>query len=728
VNFRNRKRYPIRLAHDTADCGPACIQMVAQFYGKDYSLDFLSELCFLSKEGVSLLSIKEAAEGLGFDALPVNISLDSLARSSRLPCILHWNQEHFVVLYEVRKKFVIGDPANGLFKLDKDTFLRAWAATQEGKGTALLLEPTAAFYDHEISAVKNKSYYFSFQYLRPYKKYILQIVMGMALTSLIALAFPFLTQLLIDEGVSNKNIPFVYLILLSQIFLFIGDATLTNIRGWLMLYISKRISYHIIADFLTKLFKLPIKFFDSKKVGDFAQRIDDHHRIERFLTSSILNTLFSVVNILVFTAILWIYNLKILGTYVLLNITGVCWILIFQHRRRQLDYKLFGNKRRNIDKFYEIITGMQEIKLYGSEQVKLEEWGEIQNEYFKLNGNELALEQYQYSGYMFFNNLKNILISFIAVTSVIKGDLTLGALLSISYIVGQTNGPIQQLIDFVKSSQDARLSMDRLQEVHKKENEEGQTPAMAPLIHGDIRLQNVSFQYEGHHSRFVLKDISFVIPRGKITAVVGTSGSGKSTLMKLLLKFYLPVAGSIELGGRDLREISPGQWRKQCGTVMQEGYVFNDTICRNISMTGTAFDRDRMTTALEIANLSAFVKELPMGYHTKVGDAGSGISGGQRQRILIGRAVYKDPDYLFFDEATSSLDSNTERAIMDNLKSFFKGKTVVVIAHRLSTVKNADQIIVLDDGKIVEMGTHSVLTQRKGKYFELVRNQLELGR
>ncbi len=706
--------------------------MMAQFYGKEYSLDFVSELCFLSKDGVSLLNIKEAAEDLGFDALPVNISLDSLVRSGRLPCILHWNQEHFVVLYDVRKKFVIGDPANGLFKLDKDTFLRSWAATQDGKGTALLLEPTAAFYEHDTSAVKNKSYYFSFQYLRPYRKYILQIVMGMALTSVISLAFPFLTQVLIDVGVSDKNISFVYLILLSQIFLFIGDASLTNIRAWLMLYISKRISYHIIADFLTKLFKLPIKFFDSKKVGDFAQRIDDHHRIERFLTSSILNTLFSLVNILIFTVILGIYNLKILGTYILLNIAGVCWILIFQRRRQRLDYKLFGNKRENIDKFYEIITGMQEIKLYGGEQVKLEEWGEIQNEYFKLNGNELALEQYQNSGFMFFNNLKNILISFIAVTSVIKGDLTLGALLSISYIVGQTNGPIQYFIDFVKSSQDARLSMDRLQEVHQIENEEGETPAevpaKVPLIHGDIRLQDVSFQYEGRHSRFVLKNISFVIPRGKITAVVGTSGSGKSTLMKLLLKFYLPVAGNIELGNRDLRDISPGQWRKQCGTVMQEGYVFNDTICRNISMSGAEFDRDRMTSALEIASLSEFIEELPLGYYTKVGDAGSGISGGQRQRILIARAVYKNPDYLFFDEATSSLDSNTERAIMDNLKSFFKGKTVLVVAHRLSTVKNADQIIVLDDGEIVEMGTHSTLTRRKGKYFELVRNQLELGR
>jgi ATP-binding cassette, subfamily B, bacterial len=705
------------------DCAPACLKMVAEYFGKSYSLQSLREQCYLNREGVSLLSLNDAAENLGMHTLMANVTLETLVDDAPLPCILHWNQQHFVVLYKIKnsKKFIIGDPAHGVVKIDITTFKKCWISGSDETGVGLFLEPTQDFEKKQGVKENNKGYTFLFRYLLPYKKYVAQLILGMIAASAISLIFPFLTQILIDNGVKDKNLSIITLILLSQLFLFLGSSAIDIIRSWLLLHISTRVSLNIISDFLIKLLKLPINYFDSKAVGDISQRVSDHHRIESFLTGAALTSLFSIINILIFALILFFYDTSIFFAFLILSTISVTWVFLFQKRRRELDYKRFARNRENQDKLYEMITGMQEIKLFGNETVKRWEWERLQIKYFKLNIKSLTLEQFQHAGYIFFTQLKNIIIFYIAATAVVKYNMTVGTLLSISYILGQTNGPLEQLINFIKSAQDAKLSMDRLQEIHNIQEED--SPGLkqnfrqsdTPL-HNDIVLKNISFQYEGPKS-----------PKGKITAIVGTSGSGKKTLLKLLLKYYKPAVGDICVGQVNLESIPAKTWRGQCGTVMQDGIIFYDTVARNIAFDGNDIDDDAMQNAIKIANLDEFISNMPLGFTTKIGNSGIGISGGQKQRILIARAVYKNPHYLFFDEATSSLDANNELVIMNNLNSFFVDKTVVIIAHRLSTVKKADQIIVLENGSIVETGNHISLVNKKGKYYELVKNQLELG-
>jgi ATP-binding cassette subfamily B protein len=719
------------------DCAPACLKMVAEYFGKDYSLQYLRDRCYLNREGVSLLSLNDAAENLGMHTLMANISLETLVNDAPLPCILHWNQHHYVVLYKVKsgQKFIIADPGHGIVKIDQATFRKSWISGADETGVGLFLEPTPDF--AKKSGVKDKDkdkgYGFLFRYLLPYKKYVAQLIIGMIAASAISLIFPFLTQILIDNGVKDKNLSIITLILLSQLFLFLGSTAIDLIRSWLLLHVNTRVSLNIISDFLIKLLKLPIKYFDSKAVGDISQRVNDHHRIESFLTGAALTSLFSIINILVFATILFYYNKSIFFALLILSTISVTWVFLFQKRRKELDYKRFARNRENQDKLYEMITGMQEIKLFGNETVKRWEWERLQIKYFKLNIKSLTLEQFQQTGYLFFSQLKNIIIFYIAANAVVKYDMSLGALLSISYIIGQTNGPLEQLITFIKAAQDAKLSMDRLQEIHKIEDEDASfnvqqnINSIGALLHSDLRLKRVSFQYEGPNSPKVLSDITLTIPKGKITAIVGTSGSGKTTLLKLLLKYYNPVCGDIFVGDSNLDSIQAKLWRGQCGTVMQDGYIFFDTVARNIAFDGNPINEKSMQNAVKVANLDDFIGNLPLGFTTKIGSSGIGISGGQRQRILIARAVYKNPHYLFFDEATSSLDANNELVIMSNLDKFFMDKTVVIIAHRLSTVKNADQIIVMENGKIAETGNHLSLIKEKGKYYELVKNQLELG-
>lgn len=732
----SKRKFPVYYAHDSVDCGPTCIKMISQYYDRFFSNEYLSRISFLSRDGVSLQSLKEASETIGFTAVPVKISYEDIIKHAPFPCILHWNHDHFVVLYKISKNifsakkakstFTIADPADGLITIDEQTFKKYWLPGANKKGTALLLHPTDAFYDHPEKKDTANKIRISFKYLYPHKKILLQVAFTFLIGSLISLAFPLLMQILIDQGVNGKNISLVYLVLLSQVLLFVGDTVLGNIRSWLLMYVGTRISFMIISDFLNKLFRLPIRFFDSKKIGDFSQRMDDHHRIERFLTGSVLHSCFSILSIAVFTIIIAYYSVKVLLVYVFLNSLGISWVFLFKNKRKQLDARFFSNKRRTVDKFHEMITGMQEIKLYNNEKLNIAQWEELQLDHFKLNERSALLQQYQHSGFLIFSNLKNILISFISAGEVIHGNMTLGILLSISYIVGQTNGPITQLVDFVKLAQDAKLSMERLEEIHNESDEEKDPATNGLSLQKDIFLQNVSFQFEGKLSPFVLRDVSFTIPRGKTTALVGASGSGKTTLMKLLLRFYEPVTGTIKIGNSPLHSISPRLWRGQCGTVMQDGYLFNDTIANNIAMSDM-IDDTRLNHAISVAHLEKFIEQLPLGVSTKIGSSGAGISGGQKQRILIARAVYKDPQHIFFDEATSSLDATSESVIMKNLDQFFHKKTVLIIAHRMSTVKNADQIIVLDNGKVEEIGTHETLIKQKQKYFELVKNQLELG-
>ncbi len=718
------------------DCGPTCLRMVAKYHGRNFSLEYLREHSYITREGVNLLGISEAAENIGFRTFSARLSFAQLDEEVALPCILYWNQRHFVVLppqnYNRKKndKILVADPAHGLIKVDRKTFLHCWS-DNGNDGIALMLEPTESFYQNNGKENKPTGFGFLLRYLHPYRKFVLQLLLSVVFASLLSLIAPFLTQGLVDYGINHKDPGFVNLILFSQLLLFAGSTAIEMIRSWILLHINSRINISIISDFLIKLMKLPIRFFDTKMIGDITQRIGDHSRIQTFLTGTTLSTLFSFVNLFVFSIVLGIYSWKVLFVFLLFSTVAIAWIFFFLKKRKDLDYMRFQRMSDNENVLFELITGMQEIKLNNCETIKRWDWEKVQARLYKINIKSLALGQYQQLGFSVLTQLKNILISYITAREVMNGNMTLGMMLSVSYIIGQMNGPLDQLLGFVQAAQDARISLDRLGEIHNKEEEEKDinvVPGLLDARGGDIQLKNVSFRYGGPGSPLVLKNLDLHIPRGKVTAIVGTSGSGKTTLLKLLLKFYEPTEGKILVDNKDLEHLSPGWWRSQCGSVMQDGFIFSDTIAGNITISGAEKDTARLLYACEVANIKEFIEELPLGYRTKIGNSGNGISAGQKQRVQIARAVYKDPEYLFFDEATSALDANNERVIMENMDRFFEGKTVLVIAHRLSTVKNADKIVVLDKGEIVEAGTHRELAAFKGKYYELVKNQLELGK
>lgn len=721
---------------DQMDCGPACLRMISNYHGKNYRLQTLRENAFITREGVSAMGIREAADKIGFDSFSAKLSLEKLNETGALPCILHWNQNHFVVLYDIKKKLLsnekiykIADPGHGLIKLKESVFEESWISDKE-KGVAIFLNPKKKFFENPEEKEKAIGLGVLLKYLKPYKKEVSQLFLGMLLGSALLLIFPFLTQALIDRGVTPKNLDVIFLLLLAQIFVFIGATFIEIIRNWISLYIGARINISIISTFLKKMLKLPIKFFDSKNIGDFNQRITDHKRIETFLTSESLITVFSFFNFIVFFLVLFYYDIKILITYLGLTTIAVIWIFIFLKKRQQLDYEKFLKNSENQDSIYELINGIQEIKLNHFEDFKRNKWEDIQVNLFNVNSKILRLDQFQVIGFNFINQMKNILVTFIAARAVVLGSITLGEMLSISYIIGQLNSPINQLISFFRTMQDAKISLARLNEIQDQKEEDELILLDAPKREGSkikgIHLQDISFQYGGKETPMVLKDINTLIANGKTTAIVGESGSGKTTLMKLLLKFYDPTKGTIYVDDENILGKSPALWRKKCGSVMQDGYIFSDTIERNIATGETEIDYDKLEKSLKIACLDDFVAQLPLKLKTKIGLAGIGISGGQKQRILVARAVYKNPDFLFFDEATSALDAKNEKNVMENLNRFLENKTAVVIAHRLSTVKNADKIIVLKDGEIVEEGVHESLVKLQGVYYNLIKNQLEL--
>ncbi|MFK7002074.1 peptidase domain-containing ABC transporter [Flavobacterium oreochromis] len=726
--------------HDQMDCGPSCLAMIASKYGKNYSLQYLRDNSFLTKEGVSLLGITEASKKIGFEAFSAKLTIKKLIEEKQtLPCILHWNQNHFVVLKKITKNlftkkyyFHLADPAHGLIKLDEIIFKNSWIV-DDNRGVSLFLEPTNDFYKKTPPTSNTITIKYLFTYLKPHTKKLSVMFLLLLLGSLLTLILPFLTQNLIDKGINTKNINNVTIILFAQLSVFLGAIVFEIIRNWLMLYIGTKISISIISDFLSKLLKLPIKYFDTKLVGDFNQRIQDNERIEHFLTSQSLLTLFSIITFSVFFGVLWHYDFKILFIYLLLTLLAITWSIFWLNRRYILDYFKFKHRSENQDSIYEMLNGVTEMKLNQFENLKRKNWEIIQESLFKINIRILKIDQIQISGFEFINQVKNILVTFIAATFVIKGKMTLGELLSVSYIVGQMNSPVNQLVNFFRSLQEAKLSLERLNEVQDHPTEEQNSNQKTILItnnqkqFSEIQFNNVSFQYEGPKSPYVLKNINFTIPEGKLTAIVGASGSGKTTLMKLLLKFYEPTQGELFFNSENINKISPKSLRQNCGVVMQDGFIFSDTIERNIATGDENINKEKLQNAVKIANIEEFIKSLPLGYNTKIGASGNGISGGQKQRILIARAVYKNPHYIFFDEATSALDAENEKIIHDNLQQFFKGKTVLIIAHRLSTVKNADQIIVLKNGEIAEIGNHRQLVQNKADYYNLVKNQLELG-
>jgi len=737
------KTFPHYHQPDAKDCGPTCLKIVAKHYGRTLALQELRSLTETTREGSSLLGLSEAAEQVGFRTLGVKISVKQLAEAP-LPCMLHWGGNHFVVLYKTPSnspkggEYYLSDPAHGLLKYSENEFLERWigkgATKTTEEGIALLLETTPKFFQEtspSFGGSKGEAEFgmrFLSRYIFKYKKFLWQLVLGLLVGSVLQLIFPFLTQSIVDVGIKNRDIHFIYLILFAQLALFVGKTSVEVIRSWILLHLSTRINISLVSDFFIKLTRLPIAFFDTRMTGDIMQRINDHHRIERILTTSSLNVLFSMVNLLVFSIVLLVYNFKIFLVFLLGSVFYFLWIILFLKKRRDLDFKRFSQVSQEQSKVIELINGMQEIKLHNAEKQKRWGWEQLQARLFKLSIKGLALEQYQSVGSGFINELKNIIISILSAQLVIQGDITLGMMLAISYIVGQMNAPVAQLIGFMREWQDAQISIERLSEIHQKEDEEqvDENKIQVIEIAQDIQIDNLSFRYTGTDS-LVLKDLHVTIPKNKVTAIVGASGSGKTTLMKLLLKFYEPISGNIKIGNVDLKNIAQKNWRNHTGVVMQEGYIFNDTIANNIAVGVDSIDKRKLAHAVEVANIKTFIETLPLSYNTKIGMEGVGISTGQKQRILIARAVYKNPELLFFDEATSALDAHNEKVIMQNLEQFFKDKTVLVIAHRLSTVKNADQILVLEDGAIVEQGTHIALSKMKGKYYELVKNQLELG-
>jgi len=725
-------KFPFFKQYDAMDCGPTCIRMIAAFYGKNYSLQKLRQLAHITREGVSLLGLSEAAEAIGFRTIGARITFEQLSQAPK-PCVVHWDQEHFVVVYKLRKgKVQVADPAFGLVEYSETEFKKHWLATVrhgEEKGICLLFDPTPKFFELEGEQANRSQFRFLLRYLKPHRKLVSQLILGFIAGSLIQLIFPFLTQSIVDVGINTQDIGFIYLVLAAQMMLFLSRMTVDFIRSWILLHISTRINISIISDFLIKLMKLPIGFFDTKMIGDLLQRIGDHRRIERFLTSQSLNVIFSVFNILIFSIVLIIYKLSIFLVFLAGSVLYIAWVFMFLKRRRELEFKQFVQLSDNQSKLIQLINGMQEIKLNNYERQKRWEWERIQARLFKVNIKNLSLQQYQQAGSVFINETKNIVITILAATAVVNGDMTLGMMLAIQYIIGQMNSPLDQMVEFMQVSQDAKISLERLSEIHtQKDEEQDQSEKLTELpSNSDISIADLVFQYEGPHSPRVLNKINLDIPKGKVTAIVGTSGSGKTTLIKLLLGFYPQVAGTIKVGGSDLSLFKQQWWRDQCGAVMQDGFIFSDSIANNIALPEDEVDKERLAYAVRLANIQEFIESLPLNYNTKIGPEGVGLSQGQKQRILIARAIYKNPEFIFFDEATNALDANNEKVILENLNEFFNGKTVVVVAHRLSTVKNAHQIAVLEKGELVELGNHEELTAKQGAYYNLVKNQLELG-
>ena len=727
-------KYPFFLQHDQMDCGPTCIRIIAKVYGKNISSERVLELTALGRDGSSFKSLSTASEQLGFQPLGVKASYEQLANEMLLPCIAHWNGLHFVVIHKVDKKSVlVADPSYGLIKYNKQEFSEGWIgknqlAEGETTGAILLLEPTDKLNhkSHHEEAAAQDGFSFLFKYLAQHKKLFLQLFLGLLLGSALQVMFPFVTQSIVDIGIHDNDINFIYLMLFAQLSLFLGRMFLDVVRSWILLHVSTQINVSLISNFFIKMMALPISYFDVKMTGDLLQRIGDHRKIEKLLTSTSLNILFSAINLILFGIVLLVYNTSIFLIFVGGSVLYFVWITLFLKKRREFDYKRFSKLSREQSKVIELINGMQEIKLNNAEREKRWEWELLQAQLFKLELKSHSLEQYQVSGANVINELKNILVTFFAAKLVLDGELTLGMMLSITYIIGQLNGPLLQIIDFMVSTQDAKLALERLSEIHNKKNEEMATcNKVTSVDHNDgIVISDLTFRYPGMETNTVER-LNLKVEANSVTAIVGPSGCGKTTLMKLLLQFYKSSKGEITVGGTNLNDIAPSAWRAVCGVVMQEGFIFNDTIIKNICVDGEV-DHQRLAMAVETANLTEFIENLPLQYETVIGQEGVGISTGQKQRILIARAIYKDPKFIFFDEATSALDATNERGIMEKFDRFFQGRTVVVIAHRLSTVMKADKIIVFDKGKVIEEGTHGELLLKGGAYYALVANQLNL--
>ncbi|WP_338792858.1 peptidase domain-containing ABC transporter [Bernardetia sp. MNP-M8] len=734
-------KFPHIKQRDQMDCGPTCLKMITKYYGKNFSLPFLRENCYIGKQGVSLLGIATAAENIGLRTLAVQIDIETLIEEKPVPFIAHWNQNHFVVVYKItNKKVFVADPASQLLEYTHQEFKKAWiqanGAAKEGQikeeetGIALLIETTPDFDNQDDVEESKASFGYLLNYLKPYKAIIFQLFLGLLGATLLSLFLPLLTQALVDTGIQQKNLSFVYVVLIAQLLFFLSKNFINLIRSWILLQLSVRLNIQIVSDFLAKMIRLPLPFFESKNLGDILQRMQDNQRIEQFLSGTLLDFIFSLASLFSVGILVVIYSPVIFALFLAGSALYITWILLFLKKRKVLDNKRFALSSSTQSNEVELVQGMAEIKFNNFEKEKRWEWERLQVKRAKLSMQSLRLSQFQQYGGGFINELKNIIITFWAAYEVIQGSMTLGMMMAVQQVLGQMEVPLLQSVNFVQQGQDAKLSLERLAEIHEQKDEDSEDFLIKELPQGensrDIHLKNVTFRYGTPHSQPAIDDLTLHIPTGKTTAIVGESGSGKTTLLKLLLKYYIPQSGQITVGSLPLTALSSSVWRATIGSVMQEGFIFSESIAKNIALGDERPTQKHLIEATQTANIYEHIQTLPLGFHTKIGQSGEGVSQGQKQRLLIARAVYKDPDYLFFDEATSALDAKNEKVISENLQRFGKSKTQIIIAHRLSTVKNADQIIFLEKGKIREQGTHEELVEKRGMYFNLVKNQLEL--
>lgn len=730
------KTFTFYLQLESKDCGPTCLRMVAKHYGEEVNLETLRDLSETNRNGTNLYFLSQAAEELGFTSLVVQISLSEINKAPR-PMILHWDQNHFVVLYDIkirmgRAKYFIADPAIGLLKLNEDVLKKHWLNLEKINqgGIALLVERPIGFNkSHSLDKKKPKELAKVLKYLVQYKQFLWQLIIGLLIGSLLQVFVPFLTQSIVDVGIRGQDLNFIYIILGAQIFLYLGRMSIQLMRNWILLHISVRVNVAMVSGFIMKLMNLPISFFDNKLTGDLLQRINDHRRIQNFIAVSSLDALFSIVSILVLGIVLAYYSLQIFVIFLIGSLFYCCWILFFLKRRRLVDNQQFKAQSEDNSKMLELINAMQDIKLFGIQRSQRQSWEQIQAKLYKINIDGLKVSQYQDAGAGVLNEIKNMVIIVVAAKLVINSEITLGVMLATSYIIGQLNNPLNLLINFSRDFQDAQISFKRVSEIHNLKDEENQESSVETSLTEleEISLIDISFRYRGIKN-WALKNVSLTIPKNKVTAIVGHSGSGKTTMLKLLLRYYDTYEGKILIGKSSLHHHSPKKWRSHCGVILQDSHIFNEIIRYNIALSNEYINNENFQNAIRISNIESFVDELSSGYSTMIGKESMGLSSGQYQRILIARAVYKNPDYLFFDEATSTLDTDNERIITKRLSDFFQNKTVVIIAHRLSTVINADQILVLHEGEVVEKGTHTQLVKERANYYNLIKDQLELSK
>lgn len=723
------RKFPHEYQMDTKDCGPACLKIIAKYYGKYYSLQYLRDLCGITREGVSFLDISYAAEKVGLRTLSVKLTMEELRQKIPLPCIVHWNNSHFIVVYKTSKtKVFVSDPAKGLLNYSTEEFQKKWFKGNESFGVALALEPMANFKQIEIREKKERLKNFEnlLGYFAPYKRSFGLLLFIMLIATLLQAILPFISKAVIDIGIHSKDITFIYMILIANIVLLLS-ITLSNVlRDWVLLHVTARVNISLISDYLIKLMKLPVTFFENKLVGDILQRANDHERIRAFIMNNSLSMFFSMITFLIFSIILVVFHKVIFSLFIGGSILYVAWILIFLNIRKKLDWEYFELTSKNQSYWVETIGSIQDIKINNYENLKRWKWEAIQARLYHVNQKVLKINNAQTLGAQFINNMQNMLVTFYCAIAVINGEITFGVMISTQFIIGMLNGPVAQFVGFIQAAQYAKISFLRINEIHQLEEEEEdvvsdnmELPANKSLI-----VHNLAFRYTPT-APVILQGINLVIPEGKITAIVGDSGSGKSTLLKLLLRLYRPSYGAIYMGNMNINNISLRQWREKCGCVMQDGKLFNDTVLNNIVLNEDKIDYKALQQAVQVANIAAEIEQMPQGYQTMIGEMGRGLSGGQKQRLLIARALYKKPDYLFLDEATNSLDTVNEQKIVRALDNVFQNRTVVIVAHRLSTIRKADQIIVLKHGQIVEAGNHQLLMENKRFYYELIQSQYE---